>query len=156
MMVVQSLKSSWGPGSALAAFFGAAFSLILAPAVFLGVEQLRRNWDAANPPVEMELLWVRPVAQGAINMQFRVTRKEDCDFVRMVGFTGPDSSDMRPAMEVRRLDGADPISYPLGISVRSNIWHLSPVYGKKLVLRAYYDCEGRVFRSKIIDTEIPG
>lgn len=156
MMVVQSLKSSWGPGSALAAFFGAAFSLILAPAVFLGVEQLRRNWDAANPPVEMDILWVRTVATGAIQVQFKVTRKEDCEFVRLIGFTGPDAKNMVPALEMRKVDGSDPISYPMGISVKSPIWHLSPVYGKKLILRGYYDCEGRVFRSKVIDSEIPG
>ena len=156
MMMVQSLKSSWGPGSALAAFLGAAFSLILSPIIFLGTEALQRNWIDANPPVEMELLWVKRMDPAAIQMRFAVTRKADCEFVRMIGFTGTDSQNMHPALEIRKFDGSDPVSYPLNIRVLSPIWVLSPVYGKKLVLRGYYDCDGHITKLKVIDTEIPG
>jgi hypothetical protein len=130
---------------------GALCMLIIAPIAIESWAWLRA-WDAAkNPPVVASLLDASMISNDTMRVRLTLTRHEDCDFVRLVGFTGPAAGPLQLATMLRREDGAAPISYPMGVPIISQPWVISPVYGPRLMLLGYYDCDERLVRTKLVD-----
>lgn len=146
------IKRHWG--NALTVAFGMLTALVLFPVVVSSLNWLEDWYDEQNPVVTAKLIRAEHVDPQTLRMQFLVTRNRDCDFVKLMGMTGHGLSDMQLATSVRREDNTDPTSYPTGISVISRPWLLSPVYGPRLMLWGFYNCDDRVVRTKMIDQVI--
>lgn len=145
-------KRHWG--NALTMVFGLLTALLVFPVAVESTNWLRDWYDDSNPVVTAKLLKAEPIEGNGLRMQFLVTRKRDCEFIKLMGMTGGGPSDMQIATTLRREDGEDPVSYPTGVSAVSRNWILSPVYGPRLMLWAFYDCSDRVVRTKMIDEVI--
>lgn len=149
--MMQFVRSSWS--SFFAAFVGAALSLLVAPLVTQAWHHINDMRDANNPPARATVAEAVYTDDRTLQMRFSVQRALDCDFLRLTGFTGKSLLDMQPAT-VRRADGEDPVSFPVGLTVLSNWWYVAPVTGPLVRLYAYYDCDGRLVRTLLIDTEV--
>ena len=84
-----------------------------------------------------------------------ITRHRDCQFVRILGYTGATLQSMQPAEALEREDGRPPQSYPVGISVISRPWILRGIYGSKVAVSAYYDCDDSVIKAPILVGDVP-
>lgn len=148
----QLIHRHWG--NALTIALGLLTALLIFPLAVESTNWLRDWYDDNNPVVVARLAKAEPVGADALRLQFLITRKRDCEFIRLAGMTGGGPSDMQIATTLRREDGAEPTSYPPGITALSRTWILAPVYGPRLMLWAYYDCSDRVVRTKMIDEVI--
>ena len=88
-------------------------------------------------------------------MTLRVTRHRDCQIVRVLGYTGSSFAAMQPAESLEREDSRAPQSYPVGISVISRPWILRGIYGKKMAVSAYYDCDDRIIKAPLLTGDVP-
>jgi len=134
---------------------GALVAIIAAPLVLFSISTLTLWYDEANPVADARLAMVERVDPETIRIQLYVTRKRECETLRVVGFTGPNRNAMEAATTMRREDGADPISYPVGVTVLSRKWLLSPVYGPHLWIYGYYECDDRIVKQRLIDEVLP-
>jgi hypothetical protein len=148
-VMVALIRKHWG--NVVTAALGLLTALLIFPLAVQSMHWLQDWYDASNPVVQARLLKAEHVEPDALRLQFVVTRKRDCDFVRLLGMTGNGPSDMQIATTLRREDGADPISYPAGVTTVSRTWLLAPVYGPHLMLWGYYACDDRLVRTKMID-----
>ena len=146
MTLVPRQKSDF-----IALLLGGFIALLLAPAVAESSHWLQDWYDKRSPPVEAQMASHEVIAPDSLRVRLLITRQRDCMFVRLVAFTGGTSGDMNLALTVRREDGADPVSYPTGITVLSRPWVISPVYGKRLILIGHYECGNRLVRTTLID-----
>ena len=146
------IERHWG--NALAIFLGGLTALLIFPLTVESMNWLRDWYDENNPVVTAKLVRAEHVDPQTLRLQFLVTRNRDCEFVRLLGMTGSGPSDMQLATMLRREDGSDPASYPAGITALSRTWVLSPVYGPRLMLWGYYDCNDRMVRTRMIDEVI--
>jgi hypothetical protein len=62
---------------------------------------------------------------------------------------------MAAATIMQREDGLAPISYPVGVTVLSRPWMMSPIYGVHIWIYGYYQCDSRVVKQRIIDERLP-
>ena len=150
--MVALIKRHWG--NAVTAALGLLTALLIFPLAVQSTNWLQDWYDESNPVVQAKLLKAEYATPEALRLQFLVTRKRDCEFVRLLGMTGSGPSDMQLATTLRREDGADPISYPAGVTSTSRTWLLAPVYGPHLMIWGYYACDDRLVRTKMIDEVI--
>jgi len=134
---------------------GALLAIIAAPLVLFSISTLTVWYDEANPVADAKIAKIERINPETIRLQLYVTRKRDCETLRVVGFTGQNRNAMEAATTMRREDGEDPISYPVGVTVLSRTWILSPVYGPHLWIYGYYSCDDRVVKQRLIDELIP-
>lgn len=149
--MMQFIRSNWS--SFFAAFVGAVLSLLASPLVMQVWQHVNDVSDASHPPARATVADAVYADERTLQMRFFVQRARDCDFLRLTGFSGRSLLDMQPAT-VRRADGEDPVSFPVGLTVLSNWWYVAPVAGPLVRLYAYYDCDGRLVRTLLIDTEV--
>jgi hypothetical protein len=152
MMVRTLIHKHWG--NALTIGLGLLTALLIFPLAVESTNWLKDWYDDNNPVVTAKLVKAEPIDEHSLRLQFMVTRKRDCNFVRLFGMTGRGPNDMQAATVLRREDGSEPNSYPTGVTALSRNWVLAPVYGPRLMLWAYYDCSDRVVRTKMIDEVI--
>ncbi|MBK7517938.1 MAG: hypothetical protein IPI51_20590 [Betaproteobacteria bacterium] len=62
---------------------------------------------------------------------------------------------MQSAESLAREDGRPPQSYPVGITVISRPWLLRGIYGGKVAVSAYYDCDNTVIKAPILVGDVP-
>jgi hypothetical protein len=62
---------------------------------------------------------------------------------------------MYPVESFAREDGGQPQSYPVGITVISKPWILRGIYGTKMAVSAYYDCDDRVLKAPLLVGDVP-
>ncbi len=138
---------------ALLAGFGIA--IVFAPIV-LATADWYAQWNAEhNPPATLAWNSVERLAQDELRLTLRVTRHRDCDFARILGYTGATLQTMHPAEALEREDSRAPQSYPVGISVVSRPWILRGIYGKKMAVSAYYDCDDTVIKAPLLVGDVP-
>jgi hypothetical protein len=134
---------------------GAISMLVLAPIVLESWNWLQEWYDKANPPATASLVSHEMANPTTLRLRFLVRRSaRECEFVRLNGYTGADTRQMQIATTLRREDGLDPASYPAGVTVTSQPWVLSPVYGTRILLVGHYDCSGRLVRARLIDEDL--
>ncbi|MBK6786357.1 MAG: hypothetical protein IPG77_01525 [Betaproteobacteria bacterium] len=75
--------------------------------------------------------------------------------VRVLGYTGNTLQAMQPAESLEREDSRAPQSYPVGISVISRPWLLRGIYGGKVAVSAYYDCDEAVIKAPLLVGDVP-
>jgi hypothetical protein len=109
--------------------------------------------NEVRPPVVTALYRAEKIDANTVQVQMYITRKQDCDFVRATAFTGQNTTDMRAAT-ARRADGSDPISYPVGITVLSHPWHITPINGPLVQMYGYYDCNDRLVKVRLVNEVI--
>lgn len=136
-------------------FLGVFLALAMSPLVLMSVDSVRAWYDKAFPPSVMSINSVQRVDETTIRLRFNVTRKRPCTFTRMVGFSGASHAEMEPAQTLRKADSSPPIDYPVGITVLSPAWLMSPIRGPHIVLYGHYNCDGRVVPAVVIDEVIP-
>jgi hypothetical protein len=134
---------------------GALVAMIAAPLLLYSAGTLLDWYDAANPIATVRVASLERVEPDAVRLRMFVTRQRDCDTLRMVATTGTTLSDMQLATRVQREDGQPPLSYPIGVTLHSPPWLISPVYGPRLMFWGYYDCGQRVVKQLLVDTVIP-
>jgi hypothetical protein len=138
----------------LMASIGALLVVVIGPLVMLSASIWQDWFDRANPVAVAEVALAEHVDSNTLRLQLYVTRQRECETMKMVGFTGPDEFHMQGASVLKREDNLPPISYPVGVRVLSRHWLLSPVYGDNLWLYAYYECNKRIVKQRIVDTVI--
>jgi hypothetical protein len=136
------------------AAIGASLVVILGPLVMLSAGIWQAWFDEAHPVASAEVASIERIDQQTIRLQLLVTRNRDCETLKMVGLTGPDAAHMQGATVLRREDNLPPLSYPVGVTILSRPWILSPVYGPRLWLYGYYDCDDRVVKQRLVDEVI--
>ena len=134
---------------------GGLVAMVAAPLLFYSAGTLLDWYDAANPVATVKVASLERVPPDAVRMTLHVTRQRDCETLRMMAFTGNSDADMHLATTVRREDGGGVVSYPVGITVLSQPWLISPVVGPRLNFIGHYDCDTRVVRQLLVDTVIP-
>ena len=152
MMVRTLITRHWG--NVLTMSLGLLTALLIFPIAVESTNWLKAWYDDSNPVVSARILKAEMIDEDSLRLQFVITRRRDCEFIRLLGMTGSGPTDMQLATSLKREDGADPISYPTGVTAVSQPWVLSPVYGPRLMMWAYYDCSDRVVRTKMIDEVI--
>lgn len=134
---------------------GGLLAMVAAPLLFYSAGTLLDWYDAANPVAVVKVASIERVPPDAVRMSMYVTRKRDCETLRMMAFTGTSDADMHLATTARREDSAGVTSYPVGITVLSQPWLIAPVVGPRLKFIGQYDCDTRVVRQLLVDTVIP-
>lgn len=141
--------------NAAALLLGFAIAIVFAPLV-LATADWYSQWSAENnPPATLQWNSVERMNQDEVRMTLRVTRHRDCEFVRILGYTGPTLQSMQPADPLEREDGRAPQSYPVGIAVVSRPWILRGIYGGKMAVSAYYDCDDSVIKAPLLIGTVP-
>ena len=134
---------------------GFVVAVLFAPLV-LATADWYAAWNAEhNPVATMQWDSVERVAQDELRLTMRITRYRDCDFVRILGYTGATLQSMQPAESLEREDRRAPQSYPVGISVISRPWILRGIYGGKVAVSAYYDCDDAVIKAPLLVGDVP-
>ena len=134
---------------------GFVVAVLFAPLV-LATADWYAAWNAEhNPVATMQWDSVERVAQDELRLTMRITRYRDCDFVRILGYTGATLQSMQPAESLEREDSRAPQSYPVGISVISRPWILRGIYGGKVAVSSYYDCDDTVVKAPILVGDVP-
>ena len=134
---------------------GFVVAVLFAPLV-LATADWYAAWNAEhNPVATMQWNSVERIEQDELRLTMRITRHRDCDFVRILGYTGATLQSMQPAEALEREDGRPPQSYPVGISVISRPWILRGIYGSKVAVSAYYDCDDTVIKAPILVGDVP-
>lgn len=144
-------ERSWG--AFFAAFVGSLLALVLIPLLSLAWQQTYEVYDRHNPPVSMKLATYEIDAENRLHMRFFVTRHDDCNFLKIQGYSGSLLTEMQPST-VRRLDGEEPVSYPVGITVLSNTWVMYPLHGSNIQLQGYYECGSRIVRPILLKRDL--
>ena len=141
--------------NAVALLLGFAIAIVFAPLV-LATADWYAQWNAEHNPVAT-VQWhsVELVTQDELRMTILITRHRDCDFVRIRGYTGATLQSMQPAESLEREDSRAPQSYPVGISVISRPWILRGIYGSKVAVSAYYDCDDTVIKAPTLVGDVP-
>jgi hypothetical protein len=130
---------------------GALSMMVLAPIVMFSAATLLAMYDEAHPVAAAELASAERVGDDALRLQLYVTRRRDCQTLKIEGFSGPHRLAMTASTIMRREDGSTPISYPMGVTVLSRPWMMSPIYGPHIWVYGYYDCDDRVVKQRLID-----
>lgn len=140
---------------AIAATFGFVLAVLLAPLV-LATADWYAEWSAEhNPPATLQWNSVERIDTDTLRLTLLITRHRDCDFVRILGYTGATLQSMQPAESLEREASRAPQSYPVGISVISRPWILRGIYGGKVAVSAYYDCDDTVVKAPILVGDVP-
>jgi len=132
---------------------GATLAAIAAPLVMFSIASLTALYDQAFPVAEARIAEATHIDEG-LRLRLYVTRLRDCETLKVEGFSGQIEA-MVAATIMRREDGVAPISSPVGVTVLSRPWILSPVYGPHLWIYGYYACGDRVVKQRLIDEPIP-
>jgi len=140
---------------AIAATFGFVLAVLLAPLVMATADWYGAWSRERNPPATLQWHTVERIDEDALRMTLLVTRHQDCQMVRMLGYTGASLQTMQPAEALEREDSRAPQSYPVGISVISRPWILRGIYGKKMAVSAYYDCDDTVIKAPLLVGDVP-
>jgi hypothetical protein len=140
-------------GNLFSLLVGGLLALILAPLVVQSTHMLQQWYDVAHPPSTAKLVFAERSGE-VLRLQMEITRHRDCGFIRLMGFSGAPGATLQAASIVRREDGGEPQNYPAGVTAISRVWILSPVYGSRVVLYAYYDCDGETVRARLVDEVI--
>ena len=141
--------------SAVALLLGFSIAIVFAPLV-LATADWYAAWSAEhNPPATLQWNSVERIDTDTLRMTLLVTRHRDCQMVRALGYTGKTLQAMQPAESLDREDGRSPQSYPVGISVISRPWTLRGIYGTKVAVSAYYDCDDRIIKAPLLTGDVP-
>ncbi|MBK6786260.1 MAG: hypothetical protein IPG77_01040 [Betaproteobacteria bacterium] len=141
--------------NAVALLLGFSIAIVFAPLV-LATADWYATWNAEhNPPANLQWNTVERIDADTLRMTLLITRHRDCDFVRILGYTGATLQSMQPAESLEREDSRAPQSYPVGISVISRPWILRGIYGKKMAVSAYYDCDDRIIKAPLLTGDVP-
>lgn len=132
---------------------GVFIALVSAPLVLISINTLQALWDTANPPATMRIHSAQR-AGDTLKLQFAVTRHRPCTFNQFTGFSGPGYSDMHPGT-LSKEDGSPTRNYPVGITVISPTWLMTPFFGPHILLYGDYDCAGKPVRALVIDQGVP-
>lgn len=141
---------------AIAVMFGFFVAVLMAPIVLATADWYAQWNEANNPPATLQWHTVERLDANALRMTLLVTRHQDCQMVRVAGYTGVSLNAMKPADALEREDGRLPQSYPVGITVISRPWILRGIYGTKMAISAYYDCDDRVVKAPLLIGDVPG
>ena len=141
--------------SAVALLLGFSIAIVFAPLV-LATADWYAAWSAEhNPPATLQWNSVERIDTDTLRLTLLVTRHRDCQMVRALGYTGKTLQAMQPAESLDREDGRSPQSYPVGISVISRPWTLRGIYGTKVAVSAYYDCDDRIIKAPLLTGDVP-
>jgi hypothetical protein len=152
MMIKMMRSIPWGN---VALFMGGAMLVaIAAPIVAFSFASLLALYDDAFPVAEAKLARAE-IVDDKLRFQLYVTRRRDCETLKIEGFSGPHRLAMAAATIMKREDGLAPISYPVGVTVLSRPWMMSPLYGPHIWIYGYYDCDDRVVKQRLIDQVLP-
>lgn len=141
--------------TAIALLAGFVVAIVFAPVVLATADWYARWDEEHNPPASLHWNSVERVDQESLRMTLRVTRHRDCQIVRVLGYTGSSFAAMQPAESMEREDSRAPQSYPVGISVISRPWILRGIYGDKVAVSAYYDCDDRIIKAPLLTGDVP-
>ena len=133
---------------------GALLVAVAAPIIAFSFASLLALYDDAFPVAEAKLAKAE-IVDDKLRFQLFVTRRRDCETLKIEGFSGPHRLAMAAATIMKREDGLAPISYPVGVTVLSRPWMMSPVYGPHIWIYGYYDCDDRVVKQRLIDERLP-
>jgi len=133
---------------------GALLVAVTAPIIAFSFASLLALYDEAFPVAEAKLAKAE-IVDDKLRFQLFVTRRRDCETLKIEGFSGPHRLAMAAATIMKREDGLAPISYPVGVTVLSRPWMMSPVYGPHIWIYGYYDCDDRVVKQRLIDERLP-
>lgn len=128
---------------------GVLIALVSAPLMLISVNTLQSLWDTANPPATMTIHSAEQVG-NTLKVRFHVTRHRPCTFSQLTGYSGPNYSEMTPAT-LHKEDGSEPRNYPVGITITSPTWLMTPYFGPHVVLYGHYDCSGTPVTSLVVD-----
>ena len=124
--------------------------------VLMTVADWYADWHTrTNPPATLAWHSIERLDVDTARVTLMVTRHEDCQMVRVLGYTGVSLRVMRPAEALEREDGRAPQSYPVGITVISRPWILRGIYGNKVAVSAYYDCSDRIVKAPLLIGDVP-
>jgi hypothetical protein len=124
--------------------------------VLMMVADWYADWHTrTNPPATLAWHSIERLDVDTARVTLMVTRHEDCQMVRVLGYTGVSLRVMRPAEALEREDGRAPQSYPVGITVISRPWILRGIYGNKVAVSAYYDCSDRIVKAPLLIGDVP-
>ena len=124
--------------------------------VMLSAADWYRDWrDENNPPATLEWNTVERLDAGVLRVTLKVTRHDDCQIVRVLGYSGRSLFAMEPADSMEREDGRRPQSYPVGITVISKPWIVEGAFGSKIAVSVYYDCGNRVVKAPLLIGDAP-
>ena len=141
--------------NAVALLLGFSIAIVFAPLV-LATADWYSQWSAEhNPPATLQWNSVERIDTDTLRLTLLITRHRDCDFVRILGYTGATLQSMQPAESLEREDSRAPQSYPVGISVISRPWILRGIYGDKVAVSAYYDCDDRIITAPLLTGDVP-
>ena len=141
--------------NATAMLFGFVIAIVFAPLV-LATADWYRQWSAEhNPPATLQWNSVERIDADTLRLTMLVTRHRDCQMVRVLGYTGKSLQAMQSAESLEREDGRPPQSYPVGITVISRPWLLRGIYGGKVAVSAYYDCDDAVIKAPLLVGDVP-
>ena len=141
--------------SAVALLLGFSIAIVFAPLV-LATADWYAAWSAGhNPPATLQWNSVERIDTDTLRLTLLVTRHRDCQMVRVLGYTGKSLQAMQSAESLEREDGRPPQSYPVGITVISRPWLLRGIYGGKVAVSAYYDCDNTVIKAPILVGDVP-
>ena len=134
---------------------GFTIAIIFAPIVLATADWYAEWRDANNPPATLEWNALERLDADTLRITLLVTRHEDCLMARAQAYSGNSPQAMHPARSFGREDGEQPQSYPVGITVVSRPWIMRGVYGKKLAVSAYYDCDDRIVKAPLLTGDVP-
>ena len=141
--------------NAVALLLGFSIAIVFAPIV-LATADWYRQWSAEhNPPATLQWNSVERIDTDTLRLTLLVTRHRDCQMVRVLGYTGKSLQAMQSAESLEREDGRPPQSYPVGITVISRPWLLRGIYGGKVAVSAYYDCDDAVIKAPLLVGDVP-
>lgn len=124
--------------------------------VLMMVADWYADWHTrTNPPATLAWHSIERLDVDTARVTLMVTRHEDCQMVRLSGYTGTSTNSMHPVESIEREDGRPPQSYPVGITVVSRPWILLGVRGVKIALSAYYDCRDRIVKAPLLIGDVP-
>ena len=134
---------------------GFVVAVLFAPLV-LATADWYAAWSAEhNPPATLQWNSVERIDTDTLRLTMLVTRHRDCQMVRVLGYTGKSLQAMQSAESLEREDGRPPQSYPVGITVISRPWLLRGIYGGKVAVCAYYDCDEAVIKAPLLVGDVP-
>ena len=141
--------------NAVALLLGFSIAIVFAPLV-LATADWYAAWSAEhNPPATLQWNSVERIDTDTLRLTLLVTRHRDCQMVRVLGYTGKSLQAMQSAGSLEREDGRPPQSYPVGITVISRPWLLRGIYGGKVAVSAYYDCDEAVIKAPLLVGDVP-
>ena len=141
--------------TAFALLAGFLVAIVFAPVVLATADWYARWDEENNPPATLQWNTVERIDQDSLRLTLLVTRHRDCQIVRVLGYTGTSFAAMHPATSFEREDGRLLQSYPVGIAIISRPWILRGIYGDKVAVSAYYDCDDRILKAPLLTGDVP-